>query len=108
VTDEVCELVVTAPDADWLIEFTRRLVVERLAASVHNLTPIRSIYEWEGRLYDRTESRAAIHTRASLVPRIIERLNREHPYDVPGVFALPIVQTSAPYREWILQQTTTG
>ena len=86
-TDEVCELVVTAPDADWLIEFTRRLVVERLAAGVHNLTPIRSIYEWEGRLYDRTESRAAIHTRASLVPRIIERLNREHPYDVPGVFS---------------------
>ena len=54
-TEEICELVVTAPDADWLIEFTRRLVVERLAASVHNLTPIRSIYEWEGRLYDRTE-----------------------------------------------------
>ena len=93
-TEEVCELVVTAPDADWLIEFTRR--------------PIRSIYEWEGQLYDRTESRAAIHTRTSLVPRIIDRLDREHPYDVPGVFALPIVQTSAPYREWILQQTTAG
>lgn len=46
VTDEVCEIVVTAPDAEWLIEFGRRLVTDRLAASVHNLTPIRSIYEW--------------------------------------------------------------
>jgi periplasmic divalent cation tolerance protein len=107
-TEEVCELVVTAPDADWLIEFTRRLVTDHLAASVHNLTPIRSIYEWEGELYDRTESRAAIHTRTSLVPRIIERLDDEHPYEVPGVFALPILATSEAYRDWILDQTQTS
>jgi periplasmic divalent cation tolerance protein len=106
-TDEdVCELVVTAPDADWLSEFGRRLVLDHLAASVHNLTPIRSIYVWQGQLYDRTESRAAIHTRTALVPTIIERLHGEHPYDVPGVFALPIVDTSSPYRQWIIDQTT--
>lgn len=87
--EEVCELVVTAPDADWLIKFGRQLVIDHLAASVHNLTPIRSIYEWRGQLYDRTESRAAIHTRTALVARIIERLGDEHPYDVPGFFALP-------------------
>ena len=105
-TEEVCELVVTAPDADLLIEFGRRLVTDHLAASVHNLTPIRSIYEWEGRLYDRTESRAAIHTRTNLVPKIIERLDDEHPYEVPGVFALPIVATSDAYQRWILHQTS--
>jgi periplasmic divalent cation tolerance protein len=105
VTDEVCELVVTAPDADWLIEFGRRLVTDHLAASVHNLTPIRSIYDWQGQPHDRTESRAAIHTRTELVPRIIERLDDEHPYEVPGVFALPIVATSPAYRAWIIEQT---
>jgi periplasmic divalent cation tolerance protein len=74
VTDgEVCELIVTAPDADWLIEFGRRLVIDHLAASVHSLSPIRSIYEWQGKPYDRTESRAAIHTRTELVAHIIER-----------------------------------
>lgn len=103
---EVCELIVTAPDADWLIEFGRRLVIDHLAASVHNLSPIRSIYEWQGKPYDRTESRAAIHTRTELVARIIKRLDDEHPYDVPGVFALPIVETSPPYRQWILDQTS--
>jgi periplasmic divalent cation tolerance protein len=105
VTEEVCELVVTAPDADWLIEFGRRLVTDHLAASVHNLTPIRSIYEWRGELYDRTESRAAIHTRTSLVAQIIERLDDEHPYEVPGVFALPIVASSEGYQAWIVDQT---
>lgn len=99
--EEVCELVVTAPDADWLIEFGRQLVIDHLAASVHNLTPIRSIYEWQDELYDLTESRAAIHTRTALVPLIIDRLETEHPYDVPGALALPITETSEPYRHWI-------
>jgi periplasmic divalent cation tolerance protein len=104
--DEVCELVITAPDADWLIDFSRRLVADRLAASVHNLATIRSIYRWQDELYDRQETRAAVHTRTALVPRIIERLDAEHPYEVPGVFALPIVATSPAYRAWMLDQTT--
>ncbi|MGH2667614.1 MAG: divalent cation tolerance protein CutA [bacterium] len=29
-----------------------------------------------------------------------------HPYEVPGVFALPIVSTSPAYRSWIIEQTT--
>jgi len=106
VTDEeVCELVITAPESDWLIKFTRRLVSDRLAASVHHLPEIRSIYMWQGQLYDRPEARAALHTRTALVPRIIERLDDEHPYEVPGVLALPIVATSPAYRAWILDQT---
>jgi hypothetical protein len=35
VTDELCEVVITTPDSDWLVEFTRRLVEDRLAASAH-------------------------------------------------------------------------
>jgi periplasmic divalent cation tolerance protein len=106
--EEVCELVITAPESDWLIEFTRRLVSDHLAASVHHLPEIRSIYMWQGQLHDRPEARAALHTRTALVPHIVERLDAEHPYEVPGVFALPIVATSTPYREWILKQTARG
>ncbi len=42
--DEVCEVIITAPDPDWLVEFTRRLVIDRLCASGHNFQPIRTIY----------------------------------------------------------------
>ena len=41
--DEVCEVIITAPDPDWLVEFTRRLVTDRLCASGHNFAPIRTI-----------------------------------------------------------------
>jgi periplasmic divalent cation tolerance protein len=36
-----------------------------------------------------------------------ERLDDEHPYEVPGVLALPIVATSPAYHAWNLDQTRT-
>jgi|SoiMethySBSTD1v2_1073268.scaffolds.fasta_scaffold287897_1 hypothetical protein len=60
---------------------------------------------WQGEVYDRAEARAALHTHTALVPRIVERLDAEHPYEVPGVIALPVVATSPAYRAWMLAQT---
>jgi periplasmic divalent cation tolerance protein len=89
--------VITAPDSDWLVELIRRLVTDHLAASVHHIAQIRSIYTWQGQLHERAEARAALHTRTALVSRISERLDGEHPYKVPGILALPIVATSPAY-----------
>jgi periplasmic divalent cation tolerance protein len=100
-TDELCEVVITAPDADWLADFTRRLVVDHLCSSVHIIEPVRSLYEWRGQLVDRAEARASVRTRTTLVARIAERLDRDHPYEVPGIVALPIVASSSAYRMWI-------
>jgi periplasmic divalent cation tolerance protein len=54
---------------------------------------------------DDTEARVALHTRASLVPAIIERTNAEHPYDVPCVIALPIEHGNPAYLDWITEST---
>jgi periplasmic divalent cation tolerance protein len=103
--DEICEVVVTADDADWLVAFTRGLVTDRLAACGHHISPIRSVYRWEGVIHDEQEARVALHTRRSLVPRIVERADAEHPYDVPCVIALPIVDGNPGYARWVLAET---
>jgi periplasmic divalent cation tolerance protein len=82
--DEVCEVIITAPDPDWLVEFTRRLVTDRLCASGHNFQPIRTIYRWQGQIHDTTEGRVALRTRRSLLPQIVDRAKREHPDEVPA------------------------
>lgn len=50
-TADFCEVVITADDADWLADFTRTLVDERLAACGHNISAVRSSYRhyatWE-------------------------------------------------------------
>src|SRR4051794_2960012 len=92
---DVCEVVITAPDADWLAGFTRRLVEDRLAAGAHEVIAIRSIYRWQGEIREHAEARVAIHTRRELVPAIAARADEEHPYEVPCVIALPI-ETGGP------------
>ncbi len=102
---EFCEVVITADSAEWLAAYTRRLVEDRLAACGHNLQSIRSIYRWDGAVQDDAEARVALHTRASLVPAIVDRTNAEHPYDVPCVIALPIEQGNPAYLDWIAAST---
>ncbi|WP_433722938.1 divalent-cation tolerance protein CutA [Actinoplanes sp. CA-051413] len=105
-TDEqICEVVVTAADGEWLAGFTRRLVEDRLAACGHQTTAIRSIYRWEGAVHDDPEARVALHTRASLVGRIVARADAEHAYDVPCVLALPVTGGNPAYLEWVLAMT---
>ncbi|MBM2617142.1 divalent-cation tolerance protein CutA [Actinoplanes sp. LDG1-06] len=102
---DVVEVVITAADADWLAAFTRRLVDDRLAACGQQIAAIRSIYRWDGEVQDDPEARVALHTRADLVPRIVERANAEHPYDVPCVLAMPVLAGNPAYLDWVRQQT---
>lgn len=105
--DDVAEVILTGPSADWIAEFTRGLVDDRLAACGHLSGTIRSIYRWRDTVHDEPEARVALHTRTDLVARIVERANAEHPYEVPCVIALPIVDGSPAYCQWIREQTAT-
>jgi periplasmic divalent cation tolerance protein len=106
VSVDICEVIVTADNAEWLADFTRNLVTERLAACGQNISVIRSIYRWEGAIQDEQEARVALHTRTELVPAIVDRANRDHPYDIPCVIAMPIVAANPAYADWIVTETT--
>jgi periplasmic divalent cation tolerance protein len=43
VVDDVCEIVVTGSDEEWLSGYTRTLVEERLVACGHQFAAIRSV-----------------------------------------------------------------
>ena len=104
-TAEFSEVVITAPDAEWLAAFTRSLVEDRLAACGHNIAAIRSIYRWQGTVHDEAEARVALHTRTGLVPHIVDRADRDHPYEVPCVIAMPLIAGNPAYLEWVRDET---
>lgn len=105
-TEPICEVIITADSEDWLINFTRSLVEDRLAACGQHLAPIRSIYRWNGSIHDDREIRVALHTRASLVPAIVDRANRQHSYEVPCVLALSVETGNPDYLAWVIEQTS--
>jgi periplasmic divalent cation tolerance protein len=104
-TERICEVIITADREDWLINFTRSLVEDRLAACGQHIAPIRSIYRWDGSIHDDREIRVALHTRASLVPAIVDRVKREHSYGVPCVVALPVETGNPDYLAWVVRET---
>ena len=72
------------------------------------LHPVRSIYRWQGQVYERAEGRVSLHTSREQVAEIVARAQREHPYEVPGVSARPIIDGNPDYLAWIAKETEPG
>jgi periplasmic divalent cation tolerance protein len=102
---ELVEVVVTAEDGEWLAGFTRRLVEDRLAACGHVVPAMRAVYRWDGAVHDEPQARVGLHTRAALVPAIVERARAEHPDEVPCVIALPLTGGHPDYLAWVAAET---
>ena len=105
---ELCEVVITAPDPEWLKDFSRALAHSPSVTSAHNFSPVQSIYRWRGEIHERREGRVSLHTSRSRVPEIVARAKREHPYEVPGVSARPITDGNPDYLAWIAEETGSG
>jgi periplasmic divalent cation tolerance protein len=101
----ISEVIVTAGHPEWLAALTRVLIEERLVACAQHILPIRSLYRWQGVIEDSTEARVALHTRSELVPELIERIERDHPYDVPCILAVSIDSASPAYVAWVRSET---
>ncbi|MGD9128845.1 MAG: divalent-cation tolerance protein CutA [Planctomycetia bacterium] len=82
------------------------LIDARLAACVQIGGPITSVYRWQGKIETSPEWRCVIKTRHALFDQVKTLIQREHPYDVPQIVALPILETSENYGEWLNKETT--
>lgn len=101
----IVDVTITGPDADWLAGHAHQLVADRLAACGNIVPVVRSIYRWEGAVEDEAEAYLILHTRAELVPAIIERTNATHPYDTVQVLATEVVAADPAYAAWVLDAT---
>ena len=105
---EFVAVCVTVASDDEGARIARALVEERLAACVNQLPGVRSIYRWQGRVEEAREELVIIKTRRDLLPAIAKRVRELHSYDLPEFIALPILDGSAEYLEWLNDQVVSG
>lgn len=79
----------------------RHLVEQRVAACVTLVPGARSIYWWQGKVEESSEWILIIKSSREALPKLREQLQKVHSYQVPEIVALPIVDGSQPYLDWM-------
>lgn len=93
----------TCPDEQTAKVIAETLVRERLAACANRIPGVRSTYFWEGRLQDESEILLIIKTTQSRLGELKVRLKALHPYEVPELAAISIVDGNEAYLAWVRQ-----
>jgi periplasmic divalent cation tolerance protein len=102
-TVELLLAISTFPDAESAAAIASQLVDERLAACANIMPGVRSIYRWEGKIEDASETTVFFKTTAERRAAFQERLKSLHPYDVPEIIFLPVKDGLPAYLDWVAQ-----
>ena len=102
---EIVNVTITGPTADLLVELTRHLVETGLAASGNIIDGARSVYRWDSEVHEAGEAVASLRTQLRHVEAIVEASRERHPYEVPHVVAMPIIDANPDYARWVIEST---
>ncbi len=95
----------TCPTAEDAQRLATALVEQRLAACVNIVSGVLSVYRWQGAIENSPEWMLIIKTRREHLPALRAALERIHPYELPEVIALPVVDGSPAYLDWLDKET---
>jgi periplasmic divalent cation tolerance protein len=82
------------------------LVKHRHAACVQIDGPIRSVYQWKGKIEADDEFRLLVKTSSQALNGCVTALQKQHPYDLPEIIVLN-ADASTAYASWVSEQTLT-
>ena len=91
----------TLPNRSQARKLSQRILKARLAACTNLLGPAESFFWWKGKIDRAKEFLLLIKTRASHFDRLRRFIEKNHPYSVPEIAALPIEKGNASYLNWI-------
>lgn len=93
------------PDGATARTLASHLIAEKLAACVNILPAVRSIYRWEGLIEETEEVTLLIKTVQARYAILETAIKTLHPYQLPEIIAIPIVDGLPSYLGWVAQET---
>jgi periplasmic divalent cation tolerance protein len=91
------------PDQAAADRLASMLVQERLAACAQVVGPISSTYWWKQVVEQSTEWYCHLKTTLARIPDLKRRVRELHPYEVPELIAVPLVEGDPEYLRWIAE-----
>ena len=93
------------PDRASALSLARSLVETRLAACVSIGATVESLYHWHGQIETAQEIPVVVKTRAERYSDVETAIRAQHPYELPEILAVPVVDGLARYVDWIADET---
>ena len=94
-------ILVTCKDKPEAEKITHSLLKQRLIACGNIVSPVASFFNWLGKIDEAEECLIVMKSRIDLFGQVAEHVKGMHSYEVPEVFALPIVESSKAYLDWM-------
>lgn len=95
----------TSGDHSVAEQIAAELVDGRLVACAQISGPIKSVYRWQGTVEFTEEVVLQLKTTSNHVEAVKQTIDRLHPYDVPEIVVVPIVDGSDSYFRWLRDET---
>jgi len=99
------EIRTALPSQEGANKMAQYLVAERLAASAQVSGPIASTYWWKGEITNAEEWIVTAKTRLTFYQEVEQAIRHLHPYEEPGIIAIPMIAGSTSYFSWMAKET---
>jgi periplasmic divalent cation tolerance protein len=91
----------TCATAAEAARLARMAVEEQLAACATIIPAVHSVYRWQGAVEEAEEHLLVMKTTQEAFSALSAALRQAHSYETPEIVALPVVDGSAAYLEWL-------
>ena len=82
-----------------------RMLIDQHAVACVNVVPVRSYYRWKDEFCDEKEDLLIIKTTKEKAGEVTAAIKIHHPYELPEIIALPVIDGYPPYLEWVHRET---
>jgi periplasmic divalent cation tolerance protein len=103
---KVVVVLVTVPNQQEADRIAGQMVQKRYAACATTVPGAQSIYWWEGKVIKEQEVLLLLKTTEDRFPLLREAIKQVHPYQVPEILALSVMDGLPQYLEWVVKETS--
>jgi periplasmic divalent cation tolerance protein len=94
-------IIVTTAGREEAETIAQQLLEARLIACANIIGPVYSHFHWSGKMEKAEEYLILMKSRKDLFEKLSETVKALHSYEVPEILALPIVEGSKAYMNWL-------
>lgn len=93
----------TIDDRTFASQLAAKVVEKKLAACVQISSPIESIFEWKGKIEQKTEYKVKMKTILEKKDALVKLVQKEHTYDIAEIIVTIAIDVNPKYIQWVTE-----